>query len=292
MKKAVGIIITISMVMCSCMVAFGATTNSVYKTDTDTGTTAFSNTDEGDSKEVYGSYKLGGTIDKDGDGVPDTDTKTDNDSDGVDDAYTSDGSDDDSIPDGDGVADSFPDYDEDGDNDGDGDVDEEDISAGKDLANSDDFDDPDAISPEGATYSVDVVWGDMKYDFNVTGATWDSTQHKYVGGTQAWEGRYDGDKTADPNDLDSEEIRVTNHSNVAIRVRYKFTNKLKDAEGNEVNLTPTFTQPSMKLQHSVGKTPSTDVAVLSLEGDPGTANLKDTNLGSVTIKIDYTIVND
>lgn len=273
MRKVIGIVITISMIICSCMVALADTTSSQYKTD-ENGNASFTGV-QGNEKEVKGSYKLSGDNDKNEDGVPDTDTKKDTNGDTIDDAWG-----------GDGQPDNFPDYTVNGDNNGDGAVDGDDITAGKDLSESDDIDSKDAIAPEGAVFSVDVSWGNMKFDYDLTDATWDGSSHSYVGGTNQWVGRHDA---VDANDLNSEQIKVTNNSNVAVRVRYKFYSTLKNASGADVNLNGTFVEPMMKLQHSVGRLPETQTAALTITGDPGTAALSDTPLGSVTIKIDYTI---
>lgn len=259
MKKAVGVIITISMVMCSCMVAWGAPTG---KIQTNGGT---------DAKDVYGSYKLSGTVDTNGDGIPDTDTK--NNSDG---SYTPDGDSNDK-PDGDGIADTVPDF-----KDGDNNPYNNTPTDNNNYVNSDNYDDPDAVAPEGATFSVDISWGSLQYDYVVTGSTWDPTTHTYTGGTQGWKVK--------GTDNDADNITVTNHSNVSIRARYKFESALKNAD-NSPKLTGTFTDPSLKIEHAVGRTTAaSDVTGLKLTGDPGTELNDNTKLGTVTIKIDYTIL--
>ena len=299
MKKAVGIIITVSMIMGSTMMAWADTTTSKYETDEATGGTAFSTqpgVNEGESKEVYGKYNVTDIKDVNGDGVPDTDTKDNKGTeDAADDEYGSD-SNGDGKPDGDGTPDKIPDYANNGDNNNDGTVNNADIADGKNKSESSDFDDGgDAIAPEGAVFSVDVVWGNMKYDYNVSGAEWDPDTHTYTNPDSAkWEGR---DDAVDANDLNSEQIKVTNNSNVAIRVRYNFESKLKDANNQDINLVGTFkttdlqtAKPMMKLQHSVGRLPASDIAALDITGNPGTAALDNANLGTVTIKIDYTII--
>lgn len=266
MRKAVGIIITISMIMSCCMVAWAADI-------TGNGGEA--------SKDVYGSYKLSGTVDSDGDGMPDTDTKKDTDSDGEDDSYVGDGNSD-GILDGDGVADTVPDYAVDGDNDGDGDVDDDDVDKAKEYEDSDEYDDPSAVAPGAATFSVDIAWGNLQYDYVVTGSTWDSNSHTYTGGTKEW-------KVRGTEDV-ANAITITNHSNVAIRARYKFDSALKN-EDNSPKLTGTFAPSLLKVESAVGKvTADSDVTALSLTGDPGTELQDNTKLGTVTIKIDYTIL--
>lgn len=270
MKKAVGIIITISMIMCSCMVAWAA--NPIKSNG---GT---------DAHNVAGSYSVTDIADKDGDGVPDTDTK---DTSGN---FTPDG-DSNGIPDGDGTPDAKPDYDINNDNkpdkvptagdnidwDGDGDVDADDQNANP--SDSPNIDAPDAISPTGATYSVTITWGNLLYDYKVTGSTWDPSSHTYKNGTVNWVGR---------NGAASTDIVVANNSNVDVRVRYKFT---PDAKFSALN--GSFSPNMMKIENALGKpagTAANATTSLSLAGDPGTNLDTDAKLGEVTIKIDYTII--
>lgn len=270
MKKVVGIIITVSMIIGSTTMAWADIANN--------GGT--------ETKDVKGSYAVSNIKDVNGDGVPDTDTKDNNTGE-----FTADGADPDNIPDGDNIADTKPDYDVNNDNipdkvpaqdntidwDGDGDVDEDDKNF--DPEDSPNIDAPDAISPEGALYSVTITWGNLLYDYSVSGATWDPETHTYINGSTDWVGK-DGDA--------SKTITVANNSNVDVRVRYKF-----ERDAKFPNLKGTFAPNVLKLQNALGKpqgTSDSKTTMLDIDGDPGSVSLDDAQLGTVTIKIDYTII--
>lgn len=265
-KKIIAISIVSAMVICNSMTVLAANTSSVYKTDPDTGIPGFSTEDEGGSKDVNGVYKVNASIDdKNNDGVPDVDDDRDNNPDEYIDAN------------GDGTL----------------------------------------TTPTGATYSVDIVWGDMNFVFQAGKTYWDSEEHVY----KAVEGD-EGLGTWTPNITEpaeniSNKISVTNNSNVAILTEinyepdmsddsiYKSINgSLKDAHigGNQMDYTLTkgvsgggttteVKRNAFVIKNAVTNTDITKVGYLQLNGNPDSSWSTFKKIGTVTITINYAIVN-
>lgn len=70
---------------------------------------------------------------------------------------------------------------------------------------------PPTVDP---VYKVDVVWGDLDFEYSFgTAPSWDPESHTYSGGTNVgWQGATSGT------------VEVTNHSNAALKVSHTLTN--------------------------------------------------------------------
>lgn len=125
----------------------------------------------------------------------------------------------------------------------------------------------------GTVYSVDVAWGAMEFTYTRSGSKdWDPTNHDYVDRTtSAW--------TASGN-----EIRVTNHSNTAVKASFAY----QSADGYTA-VSGNFSHADVTLPSAVGK--ATDSAeltgetTLTLTGELNRDTTAATKIGNVTVTI-------
>lgn len=75
-------------------------------------------------------------------------------------------------------------------------------------------------SVTGATkYSIDVMWGDMKFKWN---SDWDPSTHSYVNNTEGFNGWEANHPTTGVDDCGSGDIKFINHSNANIKATMVF----------------------------------------------------------------------
>lgn len=121
--------------------------------------------------------------------------------------------------------------------------------------------------------SVDVTWGDMEFTYNVGGTQdWNAENHQYTANTSAhW--------TAAGN-----EIKVTNHSNAAVKATFAFT---ADEAYNTV--TGSFTAQELSLPTAVDKSTTdsalTKTTALTLGGTIDSSVTNFAKVGKVTVTI-------
>ncbi len=73
---------------------------------------------------------------------------------------------------------------------------------------------------EGETkYSIDVMWGDMKFKWN---SHWDPSTHSYVNNTEGSNGWEENQSAPTANDCASGDIKFINHSNANIKATMVF----------------------------------------------------------------------
>lgn len=122
------------------------------------------------------------------------------------------------------------------------------------------------------TYSVDVSWGAMEFDYNVEGdLTWNPETHAFDDNTTArW--------TENGND-----ITVTNHSSSVVAVNMNFT-----AEAEHSTVTGIFSEPQFTLDSAVGKPvneAASQTTTLTLDGPLAETMTTLGKVGLVTVTI-------
>lgn len=140
------------------------------------------------------------------------------------------------------------------------------------------------------TYNVEIAWGDLQYDYV---EKWDSKNYK---STHEWE-RHTKESTSDSIKA-SDQITITNKSNVAIQATFKFTpttgekdySEVKDEYYSDSNYTTKLTSDNNKAltldAASNGSQAPTDDAYMKLTGEPTSVvpAIGDT-IGTVTVTV-------
>lgn len=122
-------------------------------------------------------------------------------------------------------------------------------------------------------YDVDVAWGAMEFTYTVSGTkTWDAAKHDYtVSTSDAW--------SASGN-----EIRVTNHSNAAVKAAFSFEALAAYSTVNGI-----FSENELSLPTAEGKAVDaaelTGKTALTLSGELHKDTTDMTKVGTVTVTI-------
>ena len=96
----------------------------------------------------------------------------------------------------------------------------------------------------GTVYSVDIEWGSMIFEYAYTNSkTWNPETHTYSSGTTPIGWRPSGDKN--DTGLNSNEIKVTNHSNIDVTCSFLF--QPEPWLANEFEPSSTFSPAEIKL---------------------------------------------
>ena len=145
-----------------------------------------------------------------------------------------------------------------------------------------------AKKPSSSTvYSVDIEWGSMKFNY-FTGATevWDPETHSFSdsGNTSSWKPAERGEGV----ELESNIVKITNHSNTPIECNLRFEPSYWLAES--YNPDCTFDKPTFSLASGVGKTYDSadkNTAALSIKTSviPDNIDLENRIIGTVYVSV-------
>lgn len=129
--------------------------------------------------------------------------------------------------------------------------------------------------------SVEVKWGAMEFTYNVSGTqTWNPDSHTYTNtdkGTPSW--------TANGNT-----VKVTNHSNVAVKATFDYTKIDGNVQGEFAydNGKAVDKDGAIALTAGVVEQPGAAdyvTATLTLSGRLSSTSNKDAQVGTITVKI-------
>lgn len=121
-------------------------------------------------------------------------------------------------------------------------------------------------------YSVDVVWGGMKFDYNAAAEEWDPVNHTWVPS--------EGAKWVVQNGS-SNMIEVTNHSSVAVNVNMATRNMMEGISGEFTNAAFTLDIPSAGVDGATSGTSDFMPA-----GSLASTYTTDTKIGEIVVSID------
>ena len=108
-----------------------------------------------------------------------------------------------------------------------------------------------AGSETDTVYSVDIEWGSMIFDYvSTTSKIWNPETHTYSDGTTS--GRWRPTAKEDGAVLDSNAIKVTNHSNTDVTCSFDF--QASQWFADDYDPVGTFENASLALATGVGKT--------------------------------------
>lgn len=136
-------------------------------------------------------------------------------------------------------------------------------------------------------YSVDIEWGSMKFDYSTnTTKTWDPETHSFSdnGNTSSWKPAVRGDDV----ELESNIIKITNHSNASIKCNLRFEPSYWLTES--YNPEGTFDKPTFSLESGVDKTYDSadkNTAALSIKTSviPDHIDLENRIIGTVYVSV-------
>lgn len=75
------------------------------------------------------------------------------------------------------------------------------------------------IGNTDTVYSVDIIWGSMNFTYQVQKGSWDPETHSYsTSSSGTWADPVTGD-----NNLKSNQLKITNHSNAAVAFSIEYT---------------------------------------------------------------------
>lgn len=121
-------------------------------------------------------------------------------------------------------------------------------------------------------YSVDVVWGGMKFDYNAAAEEWDPVTHTWVASEGAKWVVQDGS---------SNMIEVTNHSSVAVNVNMATQNMMEGISGEFTNATFTLDIPSEGVNGA-----TSGESEFMPTGSLASTYTTDTKIGEIVVAID------
>lgn len=131
-------------------------------------------------------------------------------------------------------------------------------------------------------YKVDVAWGNMEFVYNAATIkkTWDPSTHTYKEETPEVKGSWS-------NDLNSNKVTVTNHSNKALTATVSAQIK-QGFEGISAYVDSAIlilSDASIGATDVVAGTPTTGDAIITLSGALEAGTTDKTQIGSVTVTI-------
>ena len=193
--------------------------------------------------------------------------------------------------------------------DGDGvpDTDEDKTTPGKDTTLDQDENGTITI-PEGATFSVNIVWGDMNFKYDAGDTYWDPQAHAYK------EDPENPGSWSPVTPSTGNKIEVTNNSNVGILAKVTYApdttsgiynsvtggiysastdgtqlTGTRSYQGANETITNAFVLPN-SVNYKTTTTPSTEQsAYLQLKNSPSKSWTNNTKIGTVTIAIEYNL---
>lgn len=75
------------------------------------------------------------------------------------------------------------------------------------------------IGNTDTVYSVDIIWGSMNFTYQVQKGSWDPETHSYsTSSSGTW-----ADPISGANSLNSNQLKITNHSNAAVAYSIEYT---------------------------------------------------------------------
>ncbi|MBQ8403158.1 MAG: hypothetical protein IJX55_01880 [Clostridia bacterium] len=124
------------------------------------------------------------------------------------------------------------------------------------------------------TYSVDIVWGSMDFEYHEADKVWSPSSHSYVAnGSPYW--------TCDEG---SNIITITNHSSKPISAALSYT-----ADANYSHISASFDKTTINLdapaENSTQDSAPTETATVTISGTLASNTTNNVKLGSVTITL-------
>ncbi|MDO5558346.1 MAG: hypothetical protein Q4F95_01975 [Oscillospiraceae bacterium] len=127
-----------------------------------------------------------------------------------------------------------------------------------------------------ATYSLDITWGAMQFDYNVNEA-WNTQSHKWEPNDPAWSVKND-----------SNTVTVKNNSSVAVDAVFSFANKdeYNTVSGSFACTSQEFTANKLSMEIAAEDTAATEHIVTFMPSGSIPSSVENyTNVGTITITL-------